>query len=149
MELILLQDVANVGRKGDVVRVSDGYARNFLFPRKLAMASTRSNQLFVEQQRVRSARRKAKEKEKAQERANDLSKLKVALSAKAGEKGKLFGSVTSEHISEELKKSGYEIDKKHILLKEHIRALGVYSVPVEIYSGVRAMVSVEVTEEKS
>jgi large subunit ribosomal protein L9 len=149
MELILLNDVANVGRKGDVVKVSDGYARNFLFPRKLAMASTRTNQKFVAEQRERSVQRKAKEKDKAQERANELAKLKLVISAKTGEKGKLFGSITSEHISEALKPYGFEVDKKHILLKEHIRLIGAYSVPVEIYSGVKATVAVEVVEEQS
>ncbi|MFA6599770.1 MAG: 50S ribosomal protein L9 [Candidatus Omnitrophota bacterium] len=149
MELILLNDVTNVGRKGDVVKVSDGYARNFLFPRKLAMASTRTNQKFVEEQRTRSAERKAKEKQKAQIRAGELGKLNLVIPAKTGEKGKLFGSVTSEHVAEALKLQGFETDKKHVLLKEHIRLIGSYTVPVEIYPGVKASVSVEVVEEQT
>jgi large subunit ribosomal protein L9 len=149
MELILLIDVANVGRKGDVVKVSDGYARNYLFPRKLAMASTRTNQQFVAEQRERSAQRKAKEKDKAQVRANELAKLKLVIPAKSGEKGKLFGSITAEHISEALKPHGFEIDKKQVLLKDHIRLTGAYSVAVEICSGVKATVAVEIVEEQS
>ncbi len=149
MELILIKDVANVGRKGDVVRVSDGYARNFLFPRKLATPSTRSNQQFVAEQKERSEKRKAKEREKAQEKVKELSQLKLTIFGKAGEKGKLFGSVTTEHISEELKRQGYEIDKRHVILKDSIRSVGSYSIPVEICPGVRATVALEVIEEKS
>jgi large subunit ribosomal protein L9 len=148
MELILIRDVAHVGCKGDVVKVSDGYARNFLFPRKLAVASTRSNRQFVAEQRERAEKRKEIEREKARGKVAEISQIKLTVRAKVGEKGKLFGSVTAEHISDELKQRGYDIDKRQIILKDSIRSTGSYSVPVEIYSGVRASVTLEVVEEQ-
>ncbi len=147
MELILLQNVEKVGSKGDVVKVSDGYARNFLLPRKLAIAADSHHQKFVEAQKQRSAERKAKEKEKAQERAAQMSQIKLSFTVKAGEKGKLFGSVTAEDIVDALKKHGHEADKRQVHLKEPLRSLGSFTVPVEIHTGVKANISVEVTQQ--
>jgi large subunit ribosomal protein L9 len=147
MELILTQDVDKVGRKGDVVRVRDGYGRNFLIPRSLAVPSTRANQEFVEEQKVRSEKRREKERSEAQKAAEKLGKAKVILEAASGEKDKLFGSITAEDISEALRKQGFAYDKKHVLLKEPIRSLGTYSVTVEIYPQVKATVPVEVVKK--
>ncbi len=144
MELILLQDVEKVGRKGEVVRVRDGFARNLLIPRKLALPSTPENQVFVEDQKRRAEARREKEKADAQARAQKLSSLKVQIEAAAGEQDKLFGSVTADEIAEALKQKGHNFDKKHILVKESIRTLGNHTVSLEIYPQVKASITVEV-----
>lgn len=144
MELILLQDVEKVGRKGEVVRVRDGFARNLLIPRKLALPSTPENQVFVEDQKRRAEARREKEKADAQARAQKLSSLKVQIEAAAGEQDKLFGSVTADEIAEALKQKGHNFDKKHISVKESIRTLGNHTVSLEIYPQVKASITVEV-----
>ena len=144
MELILIKDVEKVGRKGEVVRVRDGFARNFLLPQKFAISSTRANQEFVEEQKKRSARKKEKERTEAFDKAARLNQLKITVPAQAGEQEKLFGSVTAEDIAEALSRQGYTFDRKHILLKESIRTLGTHPVTVEIYPQVKATVTVEV-----
>jgi large subunit ribosomal protein L9 len=147
MELILLKDVENVGKKGDVVRAREGYARNFLIPRKLALVSTRSNQQFFAEQKERVAKRRIKEKGEAEKRAKDLEQVQITLEAASGEQGKLFGSVTSDEIRVALAGKGYTVDKKRIHLKEPIRALGTHSVSVELYPQVKATVTVEVVRK--
>lgn len=144
MELILLENVQHVGRKGDVVSVRDGYARNFLIPRSLATPSTRSNKQFVEEQRKRAEKRRLKEKEEASGKAEKLEAVKLTLEASAGESEKLFGSITAEDISQALAEKGHAIDKKKIYLKEPIRTLGSFKVSIEIYPQVKAALSVEV-----
>ncbi len=147
MELILIEDVEKVGRKGDVIRVRDGFGRNFLLPRQLAIPSTRANQQFVEEQKVRSQKRREKEREAAAKASERLSQAKVTIAAQVGEKDKLYGSVTSEDICEALQRSGFELNKKQILLKEPIRSLGMHAVTVEIHPQVKATVNVEVTRK--
>ena len=147
MELILTKDVEHVGRKGDVIRVRDGFGRNFLLPQGAAIPSTRANQKFVEEQKVRSAKRHEKERAAAQLSADKLSQLKLTIEARAGEQEKLFGSITSEDIQEALSRAGHKFDKKQIHLKDSIRSLGSYSVTVEIYPQVKATVSVEVVQK--
>ena len=147
MELILTADVKNVGRKGDVIRVRDGFARNFLLPRRWAITSTRANRQFVEEQKQRNIRRREKEKEQALNLAENISKIKVTLQAKAGEKDKLFGSITAEDICAALNQQGYTLERKQILLKESLRSLGAYPVSVEIYPQVKATVTVEIIRE--
>ena len=144
MELILLQDIEKIGRKGEVIRARDGYARNFLIPRKLALPATSENQVFVEEQKTRAAARREKEKAVAQAKAEKMSSVKIKIEAQAGEQDKLFGSVTAEEIAEALAKKGHEVDKKHIHLKEAIRTLGVHTASVEIYPQVKANISIEV-----
>ena len=147
MELILLKDVEHVGRKGDVIRVKDGFARNFLLPQNLALPSTRANQQFVTEQKVRNEKRREKEKNEALQKAESMKQLKISVEARAGEQGKLFGSVTSEDISQVLKAQGHPIEKKRIHLKEAIRSLGTYSVSVELYHDVKTNISVEVIQK--
>lgn len=144
MELILLQAVEKVGRKGDVVRVRDGFGRNFLIPRGWALPSTRANQEFFEKQKVRVEKRRAQEKQGAEEAAKKLTELKITVSAAAGQEDKLFGSVTAEDISAALGKKGFTVDKKHIHLKEPIRTLGTHTVQVELYPQVKTTVTVDV-----
>ena len=144
MELILLKDIEKVGHKGDVVRVRDGFARNFLLPRKWALPSTRANREFFDEQKERMARRREKEKMKAQDLAAKLGQMKLTIPAQAGEQDKLYGSVTAEDICEALNKQGHAFNRKQILLKESIRALGTHAVMVELFSQVKASLTVEV-----
>ncbi len=144
MEVILLSDVEKVGCRGDVLKVRDGYARNFLLPRELALPSTRANRQFVEEQKARAEKRRVKERAQAEVKAKELAKKKVTIEAAAGEQDKLFGSVTSEDISQALAEQGFKIDKKKIALKDAIRSLGSYTIHVEVYPQVRAEVTVEV-----
>lgn len=149
MELILLKDVENVGSRGDVVRVKDGFARNFLLPQKSAMAATRANRVFVEEQRERANKRHAKERAEAATFATKLSELKVAIEAKVGENDKLFGSVTAEQVCTAINEKGYQFRKKQVQLKEPIRSLGTYLITVDVYPEVKAKISVEVVAEAS
>ncbi len=144
MELILLKDVEKVGLKGDVIRVRDGFARNFLLPQNLALPSTRANQEFFTEQKERMTRRREKERVLAQDLAQKLSQVKVTIPAQAGEQDKLYGSVTAEDVCEALNKQGYSFGRKQILLKESIRALGTHTVSVELFLQVKASVTVEV-----
>jgi large subunit ribosomal protein L9 len=144
MELILLKDVDNVGRKGDVVRVRDGHARNLLIPHRLALPSTWANQQFVSEQKVRAEKRHFKERTEAENKARELEKDALTLQATAGEQDKLFGSITSEDIREALAAKGYALDKKRIHLKEPIRTLGSHTVQVELYPQIKTTVAVEV-----
>lgn len=147
MELLLLKDVEKVGRKGEIIRVRDGFGRNFLIPRKLALPATEAGERFLEEQKTRSEKRRAKEKQEAVSRAEKLAKLKITLEARAGEQDKLFGSVTAEDISEALARQGFPVDKKRIHLKEALRALGTHPVTVELYPEVKTTVSVEVVRK--
>ena len=126
MKVVLLADVKGLGRKFDIKDVPDGHARNFLIPRSLAIPSTRANQEFVEEQKVRAEKRREKERGEAQKTVEKISKVKLTIEAASGEKEKLFGSVTAEDISEALRKQGHSYDRKHILLKEAIRSLGTW-----------------------
>ena len=144
MELILIKDVEKVGSKGDVVRVRDGFARNFLLPQKLALPSTRANKEFFVEQKERMSRRREKERAQAQELAATLGQLKVTIPAQAGEQDKLYGSVTAEDVCEAVNKQGYSFNRKQILLKESIRALGSHTVGVEIFPQIKASFTVEV-----
>ncbi len=147
MELILTKDVEKVGRKGDVVKVRDGFARNFLLARALAIPSTRANREFVEDQKVRNTKKREKERAEASKLAEKLSSLKIQIQAAAGEKDKLFGSITTEDFSQALAQQGHQYDKKHILMKEAIRSLGTYAVAVEIYPQIKATINVEVIKK--
>lgn len=141
---MLLKDVEKVGRRGDIVKVRDGFGRNFLIPRRLALPTTAASGRFLEEQKARSEKRKTKEKQQALSKAEKLAKMKIVLEVRAGEQDKLFGSVTAEDIREALERQGYSVDKKRIHLTEPIRALGTYPVTVELYPEVKGAVTVEV-----
>ena len=147
MELILLKDVEQLGRKGEVIRVRDGFARNFLLPQKAALPATRANRQFVEEQKARSEKRREKERAGALTAAERLAQLKIVIEAQAGEKEKLFGSVTAEDICEALGRQGHAVAKKQVHLKESIRALGTHSVTLELYPQVKTTVTVEVVRK--
>lgn len=149
MELILLKKVENLGVKGDIVRVRDGYARNFLLPQNLALPSTRENQEFVAAQRARNEKRKVKEKQLALAKAEQMKQVKLKIESQAGEHGKLFGSVTAEDIRKALAEQGFSVERKKIHLKESIRSVGTYSVAVELFQDVKTNLSVEVAAAQS
>jgi large subunit ribosomal protein L9 len=147
MKVILKADVKGVGKKGEIINASDGYARNFLFPRGLAIEATEGNMKAYEAQKANEAKKKAQELQKAQELAKKIGELEIKLSVKAGENGKLFGSITSKDIADELKKQhGIEVDKKKIVLDEAIKVAGVYNVEVKVYPEVSAKLKVNVVQ---
>ncbi len=147
MELLLTKNVPEIGKKGDVVRVREGFGRNYLIPNNLAIPATRANQKFFEEQRTRSAARKAKEKAVAEQKAKELHDLKVTLEVRAGEGDKLYGSVTSEDISAALAQKGHAFDKKQIRIKESLKTLGVHQVDLEIYPQVKTRLTVELVRQ--
>ncbi len=147
MELLLIQDVADVGKKGDVVRVREGFGRNFLIPRNLAIPATRANQKFFEDQKVRSTARKAKEKEAAELKAKELQNLKIDMEVRAGEGDKLYGSVTAEDLREALAQKGYTFDKKQIRLREPLKSLGAHQVDLELYPQVKVRLTVDLVRQ--
>jgi large subunit ribosomal protein L9 len=147
MEVILKEDVANLGHRGDVVKVAEGYGRNFLLPRKLAMQATASNKAVVEQMKSSAARRSASEKLVAEALAAQLAPVVLAFTRKSGENGHLFGSVTSADIAHELELKGFEVDRRKIQLVEPIKAVGETSVAIKLHREVTAHVTVTVAAE--
>lgn len=147
MKVILQQDVKPHGKKGDVVNVNDGYARNFLFPKKLAIEATAGALDDVRKKQEAQQRREAKERLEAVELANKLKEATVSVKVRCGEGDRLFGSVTSAEIANALTQAGYEVDKRKIVLKENIRNLGNYSVEIKVYAGISAKVNIKVEKE--
>jgi len=147
MEVILREDVANLGHRGEVVKVADGYGRNFLLPRKLAMEATAANKAVIEQMKAAAARRNATEKAQAEELATKLAPVVLTFTRKSGEQGQLFGSVTSADIAAELGTRGFEVDRRKIQLNEPLKALGNFDVPVRLHREVTAHVKVKVLGE--
>src|SRR5665648_150638 len=145
MKVVLQADVKGSGKKGQVLEVADGYARNFLFPKKLAIKATTGNIQDITHKKALEDRRKEKEKEVAVELAAKLNALLIEVKTKTGEGGRLFGSVTSKEIADALRKQhGVEVDKRKLELKEPIKALGNYEVHVKIYHDVIAILKVHV-----
>lgn len=147
LELILREDVAHLGRRGDVVQVKNGYARNYLLPQKLAVPLTEGNRKVVEQQKAAALRHEASEKSEIEQLAAMLASLTLTIARKAGETGALFGSVTSLDIGEALQQQGYEIDRRKILLEEPLKQLGEYQIPLRLHREVTASVTVQVVAE--
>ena len=148
MEVILKEDVANLGHRGDVVKVAEGYGRNFLLPRKLAMQATTSNKAVVEQMKASAIRRTASEKAIAESLAAQLEPLVLSFTRKSGENGQLFGSVTSADIAHELERKGFEVDRRKIQLVDPLKALGEVSVAIKLHREVTAHVKVIVAAEQ-
>ena len=147
MEVILKEDVANLGHRGDVVKVADGYGRNFLLPRKLALQATLANKAVVEQMKTAAARRSATEKAQAEELAAKLAPVVLSFTRKSGEAGHLFGSVTSADIAAALETKGFEIDRRKIQLEEPLKTLGDFTVAIKLYREVAAQIQVKVLAE--
>lgn len=147
MDVILTSDVAHLGKAGEVVRVKDGYARNFLIPGGLAYQATEANQRRMTAEAGRRASAAASEQAAAQERAGQLSKVSLNFTAKAGEGDRLFGSITTGDIAAKLAEAGHKVDKRAIEMDEPIRAIGIYQVAVRLHPAVRAEVRVWVVKE--
>ena len=147
MEVILLENMEKLGSRGQEVKVADGYGRNFLLPKKLAVEATPQNRKMMEQQRVRFLKLEAKEKGDAQDLATLLQGVSVTLTRKSGEKGTLFGSVTAIDIAERLAAQGYNIDRRKIALDSPLKILGEYDVPIKLHRDVTALVKVIVEGE--
>lgn len=145
MKVILKTDVKALGKKGQIFEVSDGYARNFLFPKGLALEATSGNLNDLASKKANEERKKEKEKQDAQALAAKLSSITVEVSTKTGEGGRLFGSVTNKEIAEALKmKHGIELDKRKLEIKDPIKALGTFSVQVKLHPEVTAQLQVQV-----
>ena len=147
MRIILQEDVEKLGARGQVVEVADGYARNYLLPRKLALAATPGNLKRLEKIRTTLSKRTAGEKESAQKLAEQLAAVKLTLARKAGENDQLFGSVTAADLSEALAAQGFEVDKRKIELHEPIKLIGEYQVTAKLHHDITATFKVVVQRE--
>ncbi|GIP35999.1 50S ribosomal protein L9 [Paenibacillus sp. J2TS4] len=147
MKVIFLKDVKGQGKKGQVKEVSEGYANNFLIKQGLAAPATSSNMKVLDQQKQSEQKKKDEEKAQAEQLAARLNEMTLQMKGKAGEGGRLFGSITTKQIAEELEKQKIVIDKRKMTLDEPIRSLGVTQVPIKLYPGVTATLKVQVTEE--
>jgi large subunit ribosomal protein L9 len=147
MEVILRQAVEKLGHPGDVVKVSPGYARNFLLPRGFAYEATPGNKKRIEQERQRLEAAEEARRGSAEEYAARLEQVSLTFSARVGEEGKLFGSVTSADITQQLAEQGYTVEKRQIELREPIRTLGVYRVPIRLHADVHPEIKVWVIKQ--
>ncbi len=147
MEVILRQAVDNLGHPGDVVNVSAGFARNYLLPRGFAYEATSGNKKRMEQERERLETAEASRRAAAEGLAQKLEPVSLTFSARVGEEGKLFGSVTTADIAHQLESQGFKIEKRQIDLHEPIKALGVYRVPIRVHADVRAEIKVWVIKQ--
>lgn len=149
MKVILNQDVKGQGKKGQLVEVSDGYARNYLLPKKLAKEATKENINVMKGQAESAEHKRQVELEQAQETAKKIEEITVNMTAKAGANGKLFGSITSKDVAEALTMQHHiKLDKKKFVMPDGIKTLGVTQVDVKIHQGVNAKLKVQVTEQK-
>ncbi len=147
MEVILKEDVLKLGHRGDVVKVADGYGRNYLLPGKLAIEATAANKAVIEQMKSSAIRKSAKEKASAEEQARLLSAVELTFERKVGDGEHLFGSVTSGDIAQALAGNGFEIDRRKIALEEPLKTLGEFHVPVKLYRDVTAHVKVTIVSD--
>jgi large subunit ribosomal protein L9 len=148
MDVILREDVEKLGSRGQVVKVAAGYARNFLLPKRLAVAATDSNKKIVEQERQSHLRKEAKAKGEAEDLSKLLTGVSVTIVQKAGENDQLFGSVTSKDVADALAAKNFTIDRRKVHLDEPIKQLGEYKVPVRLHKDVTAEVTVVVAKEE-
>ncbi len=149
MEVILKEDVDNLGQRGEVVKVANGYGRNFLLPRKLAMQATLANKAIIDQMKHAAARCSATEKAQAEELVAKLDTVALSFTRKSGEAGHLFGSVTSADIAADLAAKGFEVDRRKIQLAESIKSVGDFIVAIKLHREVTAHVKVKVLAEAS
>ena len=148
MELILREPIENLGRRGDIVRVANGYARNYLLPRKLGLPVTEANRRQVERERVIVEAREAKDRQSAQKISDQVSAVECIVARRVGETGTLYGSVTSADIVESLANLHLMIDKRKIELAEPLKELGDFVVPVRLHRDVKAELKVKVVKEE-
>jgi large subunit ribosomal protein L9 len=148
MEVILREDIEKLGQRGEVVKVAPGYARNFLLPKRQAVAATEANRKIVDQEREAHLRREAKLKGEAEDLAKLVNGVTVTISQKAGEADQLFGSVTAKDIADALEAQNFHIERRKIVLEEPIKQLGEFKVPVRLHREVTAEITVVVAKEE-
>jgi len=149
MEVILKEDIEKLGSRGDVVKVAEGYGRNFLLPRKLAIEANKGNKTVIEQMKASAVRKSATEKVEAEQLAKQFENVSLEFMRKVGEKDHLFGSVTSSDIAEQLEKKGFSVDRRKIQLDEPLKSLGEYDVPIKLHREVTARFKVVVKKDDS
>ncbi len=145
MKVILTQDIKGVGKKDEIINANDGYARNFLLPRKLAVEANAQNMSELQGRKDSANFKKDQEKQNALSIQEKLTKVRLKVKVKAGENGKIFGSITSKEIATELKNGhGIEIDKKKILLKDSIKETGVFNIEIKLYEGIIGKLKIDI-----
>jgi large subunit ribosomal protein L9 len=147
MEVILKEDVPQLGSRGDVVRVAEGYGRNFLLPKKLAIEASKGNKAVIDQMKAAAVRRSAKEKGQAEELAKQFEGLSVSFQRRSGENDQLFGSVTSSDLADAVNRKGFSLDRRKIQLHEPLKTLGEFTVPVKLHKDVTAHLKVVIEKE--
>ena len=147
MEVILREHVDNLGERGEIVKVADGYARNYLLPRKLALPATDGNRKHVERERKIMEMREAEEKSGAEAIASRLATVDISIARRVGDTEQLYGSVTSADIVDYLKAKGFEVDRRKLILPEPIKAIGEYDVPLKLHREVTLPLKVKVVKE--
>ncbi len=147
MKLLLIKDVPKIGKKGEIIEAKEGYARNYLIPNGLAVEASGGAMKQIEEEKKAQERRKAKEKETAQVLADKIKGYTITLRHKAGDEGRLFGSITSAEIVEALKEKGIEIEKKQVVMDDHIRLVGHHNVTIKLHHEVTASLPVEVMKQ--
>ncbi len=147
MEVILRETIDNLGRAGQVVKVADGYARNYLLPKKLAYVATPGNLKVIEFERQSLLRKEAKQKDDAEKLQKMLDALEITIRRKTGEQNALYGSVTNSDVAEELAKKGFEIEKRKIHMDDHIKTIGEFSIPIRLFKDVTAHIKLKVEAE--
>jgi len=147
VEVILREHVDNLGRRGEIVKVADGYARNYLLPRKLALPATDGNRKHVERERRILEARESEEKAQAEAIAARLSTLEITIARRVGEADQLFGSVTAADITEFLKEKGFDVDRRKLILPEPLKTIGDHDVPLKLHREVTAPLKVHVVKE--
>ena len=147
MEIILRETIDNVGRAGQVVKVADGFARNYLLPRKLAYLATPGNLKVMEFEQQASLRKEARQQDDAEKLKELLDKVEVVIRRKVGEQDALYGSVTNSDVADELEKKGFQLEKRKIQMDDHIKKLGDYEIPIRLFKDVTANVKLKVQPE--
>ncbi|HUY81664.1 MAG TPA: 50S ribosomal protein L9 [Acidobacteriaceae bacterium] len=149
MEVILKEDISNLGQRGDVVKVADGYGRNYLLPKKLALQATAANKAVIEQMKASAVRKSANEKSEAEALVSQLNSVALVFARKVGENEHLFGSVTSADIAAQLEQKGFTIDRRKIHLDEPLKQLGEFHIAVKLHRDVTAHIAVTVKAEET
>ena len=149
MEVILKEDVSNLGHRGDVVKVADGYGRNYLLPKKLALEATTANKAVIDQMKASAVRRSAKEKGEAEQLVAQLNDVALLFERRVGENDHLFGSVTSSDIAHQLEQKGFSIDRRKVQLEEPLKSVGEFLIPVRLHREVTAHIKVTVKGEEA
>jgi large subunit ribosomal protein L9 len=147
MEVILREHVDNLGRRGDLVKVADGYARNYLLPRKMALLATAGNKKVIEREKEKFDAQEAEEQKVAQAVADRLANVEIEIARKVGETDALFGSVTNADVAESLAAKGFEIDRRKVQLHDPIKKLGEFNVPIKLHRDVTVTLKVKVVAE--